>query len=609
MARTGDVDTRAAVLHDLPPVSSGTAPVAKTVTRVGVALVVALGLFLRIWILGRDPTDELRGIVGMTAIDIQHGHFFTFFWGQNYGGVEPYVVAAMFTLFGRSSFTLGLTPVFLCAVAAVLLWRIGRRLFSPVVGAAAGLLFWIWPEIYVYASTNEQGFRYVTMVCGLAVWLLTLRISDLEELHADAGESISIRIGERSDLVAGLEWGSLGLFAGIGWWSSPEIVYYVLPAAWFLGWRLLRRRIPIRPGFLVLCAAGVIVGALPWIWTNAKSHLASFRGNPPQPHPSYATHLSNFFGHSLPMILGLRPRTAPTQQTSGWFVFGSHPLSTTVIGVIVYVSVLAGLVAWMVELVRRRQALLLVGAALLVPFLYAMSPFAWNWVEGRYGLLAAPIYTLLVASAACAAAARVGRPRLGAPLVVLAGLALTVSSLVQVPPYTELAGNASRSSILTWQADPNPGVVSLVKSLEAAQIKYVWSSYYLSWELNFGSGGRIVSSDVRDARYVPLYLQLAAADSAAWLFVEPSNEQALSNVINILPEHINPGCLETDFSISTPTLCVNPGTFEAFLSGQGIGYRIVNLGLMMAVEPSRPVPPEVLNALTKYVPTNTAFNS
>jgi hypothetical protein len=25
-------------------------------------------------------------------------------------------------------------------------------------------------------------------------------------------------------------WLALGLFAGIGWWSSPEVAYYLLPA-------------------------------------------------------------------------------------------------------------------------------------------------------------------------------------------------------------------------------------------------------------------------------------------------------------------------------------------------------------------------------------------
>ena len=40
------------------------------------------------------------------------------------------MVAAMFALFGQSSFTLGLTPVVLDVVAAVLVWRIGRRLFG-----------------------------------------------------------------------------------------------------------------------------------------------------------------------------------------------------------------------------------------------------------------------------------------------------------------------------------------------------------------------------------------------------------------------------------------------------------------------------------------------
>ena len=611
MYRTIDAVMPESVLSNTQSTSPAPTAVDRALRKLGIVVVVALGLFLRLWILGRNPMSEVNGAIGVEALDILHGHFFTFFWGQNYGGVEPYAVAAMFAIFGHSAFTLGLTPVVLCAVAAILVWRLGRRLFGPSIGTGAALLFWIWPELYVYVSTEEQGFRYVTMICGLLVLLLALRISDRDELAHGEGRSITpVASADGSALVRGLDWAAFGLFAGIGWWSSPEILYYVLPATVFVAWRLLKRRIALRPSFLALSGVGAIVGALPWLWTNAKSHphLASFRGNPPQPDPSYRTHLSNFFGHTLPMMLGLRPRLHPTTLTSGWFVSDSHALSTTVIGMVAYIAVLVGIVVWMTVLIRRREALLLVGAAVLVPFLYAISPFAWDWTDGRYGLVADPILSLLVASAAYAAFARVGKPRLGVPLVIVAGLALTVSSLVQLAPYTRLPVNASRSGLLTWHADPNPGIVSLAKALESAHIEYVWSSYWLSWELDFEApGGRITSSDVRYTRYRPLYRDVVAAKSAAWLFVEPSNVQAVSNALNILPEHINPGCLETAHSLGTPTLCVNPGNFEAFLTHQGITYRVVALGLMMAVEPSQPIPANVLTALHHYVPTSKAL--
>jgi hypothetical protein len=70
-----------------------------------------------------------------------HGYFSAFYWGQHYGGGEPYAVAAVFALFGQSAFTLGLTPVLLDAVAAALVFALGRRLFSPAVGLGAAVLF------------------------------------------------------------------------------------------------------------------------------------------------------------------------------------------------------------------------------------------------------------------------------------------------------------------------------------------------------------------------------------------------------------------------------------------------------------------------------------
>ena len=87
------------------------------------------------------------------AQEILHGHFSAFYWGQNYGGLEPYVVAAVFAVFGQSTFTLEITPALLDARCAFLLWRLGRRLFSPAIGISAALVFWIWPEVYVRAST------------------------------------------------------------------------------------------------------------------------------------------------------------------------------------------------------------------------------------------------------------------------------------------------------------------------------------------------------------------------------------------------------------------------------------------------------------------------
>ena len=129
-------------------------------TRLAVALLFALGLFLRLWILGRAPINADQAVVGLMAREILHGHFFAFYWGQSYGGGEPYVVAALFALFGQSRLVLGLAPILLDALAALLAWRIGRRLFDGRTGVLAALLFWlIVPFAFAYVRFLKYDVR------------------------------------------------------------------------------------------------------------------------------------------------------------------------------------------------------------------------------------------------------------------------------------------------------------------------------------------------------------------------------------------------------------------------------------------------------------------
>ena len=69
-------------------------------------IVFALGLLLRCWYLTHQPTNSDVAIVGLMARQILHGHFSAFYWGQTYGGVEPYLVAVMFAVFGQSTIVL-----------------------------------------------------------------------------------------------------------------------------------------------------------------------------------------------------------------------------------------------------------------------------------------------------------------------------------------------------------------------------------------------------------------------------------------------------------------------------------------------------------------------
>ena len=579
----------------------------------GIVAVVLVGLFLRIWILGREPTGSATAISGLMAREILHGHFSAFYWGQNYGGAEPYVVAAMFALFGQSSFTLGLTPIVLDAIAAVLVWRIGRRLFGSQVGVGAALLFWIWPEVYIFDSTQEYGFRFITLGCGLAVMLIAIRIAQrgapVRLPRSDS--SATVETPDQSAAVRHLDWLALGLFAGIGWWSSPEVSYYLLPAVVFLGWRLLERRIEVRPGDLTLAIAGAVVGALPWLWANARSHLGSLRHVRAQPHSSYLSHLSIVFTHVVPIVLGLRltanydnVRQVFVPGSGGFLVGTSGPTWATLIGEIAYAAVLVAVLVWIVVLIRRKQALVLVGAALVFPFLYAYSPLSYDWQDGRYGLFLAPILSLLVVSGVHAAFRRLGKPRLAMPLTIVAGLALTLIAASQLYPFTPVSSNASRTGWLSWNADPNLGPLRLVRSLEAADLDHVWAGYYVALQLDWESRGEITVSNVRYG-FSPYYSAVATAKAPAWLFAEPGSAQAAGYALDTYADLLSPTCLiPRSGNCEDP---MDPGSFEAFLAQRGIAYRVVHVGPMIAVQPARPIPETVLRALHRSVPTETAF--
>ena len=82
------------------------------------ALGIAAGVLGRAWLLTHVTLDSDQAVVGPTANDILHRHFTAFFWGQAYGGVEPFVVAAVFGVAGQSSSSLTIVPAILMGVTA-----------------------------------------------------------------------------------------------------------------------------------------------------------------------------------------------------------------------------------------------------------------------------------------------------------------------------------------------------------------------------------------------------------------------------------------------------------------------------------------------------------
>ena len=176
----------------------------------------------------------------------------------------------------------------LTAVATLLTWRIALRIVPPRIAVLTAALAWVAPAVAVRDSVRVYGFRGVTMVCGLLAILLVMRALE-----------------GRRDLVT---FGCLGLAVGVGWWSSPEIAYYAVPVGVILALAVARSphwREWVRPGCFTLGTAAA--GALPWIWANVGSHLASIRTQPASP-ADFGSRFGIFFHYALPMETGFATR-------------------------------------------------------------------------------------------------------------------------------------------------------------------------------------------------------------------------------------------------------------------------------------------------------------
>jgi len=555
---------------------------------VAVALAtLAYGLLLRLWILAHVPLFGDEAVAGLMARRIGAGHFSVFYWGQDYGGVEPYVTALLFRLGGSGPTSLNMTPAVLAALAAGLVAAIvraagGRRPLALAAGAAA----WVFPYTVLWNSVREVGFRYATLCCGLAAVLCAVRIQ-----HGRAG------LGA---------FAALGLALGVGWWAAPEIVYFVPPClVLLLRWWLRGggaeegepERVPA--GRLAkasaVAGAGFLFGSIPWWYANIGSGFASLRvpatlGNGPI---GYDGRLSVLLHYMLPMQLGLR--VVP----GGAWVGGPH------LGHLLYASALALVGAclmravWLVRHDAGALTPLALGAGVVAfPFIYAAVPASAYWIDGRYGLYLPFLVVPLVAlsSAWQGARRREALPEPGsadppprrsllrrpAPSAERRRVATLVQAGVGMLGVTVLTlGGAHAAGIPTspgaffsgW-GDPNAPMQRTVDDLVAHHIGFAYGDYWTAYDLEFIGQGRVAVSPTKMdvERWPSLLAQVRASRDPAWLFFAPGRDAGAV------------------FSNPQP----GPGpyteaTFETFLKGQGIAYRVVPLGVLDAVIPAHRV--------------------
>jgi len=541
------------------------------ILRTVVVLAVGLGIAVRLWYLFHQPLDSDEALVGIAAQGITHGHLTVFFLGSFYGGVEPYVSAVLFVILGPSALVLKATPMVLSAIASLLIWRIVLRLVEDrQVAALAGVLSWVAPLAVVWNSTVERGFRGVTMACGLACLLLALRCLD----------------GRRGYLnVAGL-----GLFLGVGWWSSPEIVYFLAPVGLVLIGAMVvspsGHRLMLWVPRSVVALAGVGVGALPWLWVNIPGfesmRASSFPGGQARENTGYSGRIETFFNHILPMQSNL---VAPDSAADLFH----RPLQLVFeFGVDVVVVLALALCV-----VKGGRGLAIAAGALALPFLVAFQPGTWYWLDGRYGVYVAAFLVLVLAIGCDQVRALIGRRGFRhshagvskAGRYLMCGL-LAVSAVLTMISFHQSSAWFDRGDhgfLSNWR-DPNAPTARVIATLESADVRTGYADYWVAYDLDFLSNGRLAVTTVAGAdtnRSQAINRMVEASPRAAWLFVPPGRVVEGYQQFAGTPAIVGPASM----------------TEEAFLSklhALGVSYHIVNAGMIQAVVPSRPVTPKEL---------------
>lgn len=428
---------------------SDAAPTARlrrlTVVDVVVCTGILAGLAFRVWVLASTrlgALDSDEAVWGLMARDLLHGHWSTFFWGQNYGGSqEAILTAGLFGVVGTGTLQLKLVPTVLYAVAALLVWRVGRRTVGEPAARIAAVLFWVWPAYFVWRSTKAFGYYGAALVLGLLVVLLALR---LRERHS------------RRDALA------LGLALGLGWWASPQILVLAGPALVWLAWHR-RRRVedlwPVLPAF--------VIGALPWLVTNAHQGWPSLHST--QARTSETGHIHNLFTAVLPTALGVR-----VPFSLDWI---AHP----VLGAAAFALALVGFV-WLVWRRPRGLGLLLL-VCLFFPVLYTISPYTYLSAEPRYLALLMPVVALLLAWP-------LQRPWRAAAGIA-AALALSVVGLAKMEEHRLTLSLAKEATI---PADTRP----VIRALQRAGVKSAVADYWIAYVIDFQGRERILAVPARE---------------------------------------------------------------------------------------------------------------
>ncbi len=321
----------------------------------------------------------------------------------------------------------------------------------------------MWPTNYVWLSTKERGFYWACIILGLAFLITVLRVI------------------ERPDRWQG--WIALGLLGGLGWWTSPQILYFAVPG---LVWLAIRLRGEIRR--IAVAVPFALVGSLPWLYWNVHNNWAALVPTSHQFDKGYIGNDELLFRHGLPVALGLN-------IVERWLV----PVVFPLIYVAVVVLGIFGVV------VRGRKPWLLVVAVVTFPMLWGAFPVSGVIGEGRYVMFVLPAVVLLLVYAARYPVLQV--------LFLVGALGVSVDGVHRLRCCT-----APAAPDVTMPRRVQP----LVDALAAHHVTHFYGDYWIVYRVAFETDERIVGSPRSFKRFPPYDRATAADPKPAAVFVARS---------------------------------------------------------------------------------------
>jgi hypothetical protein len=520
-------------------------------------LIIVLGLGVRLLYFFGSPFTPDESTYGLAMVHILNGKSWpVFFYAQPYTGTQSAIIAAgLAKLFGFGPYFLKVIPLVFSTVFIWANYYLAKLVYGGVrlesktprktnkgerVGLAAALLTALLPSFAQNWSVRAgSGYPEVALVGSLCL-IIGIKVIYQTNLNSQHQRKI-FGVGNWSWVWSlEIKFFILGFLAGLGYWIQPAIAYYLIPLAFLLF--LWEPKFFIKRWFY--CALlGLVIGAAPVIYYNLVNDLETGRALLNKPG-GIKKAFAIFFAEGMPPLLGTR---------ASW----THKDHFLPLALVVWGAYAAAFLVPLFALLRRFRHFIrkiarhplengkrvflespttpLVLVTLVVPFIFAASPFNWFVAEPRYIYALYSVLPVLLAGFLLIELPRTLKSfklfKLPGSLKYLPGilLLLVVSSniLSLITP-----GKNSRPASFEDVYNVQP----VIEHLREHNIKYIYSSYRFCHRLVFESKEDIICTPFEGGfgewRY-PAYKEIVAnapkAEKGFVFLVRKEDEQEMAD--------------------------------------------------------------------------------